>query len=297
MNDTPDDAPPQARIVRSRRWTWAWIVPLAVLAVLVALGVQAARERPLTIRIRFPEGEGLRPGDPVACKGVQVGEVAQVRLAADAQAVLVQIELARSAESLAVEGTRFWIVHPEVSLRGVSGLDTLLGPRTIGVEPGPLGGPRTTSFVGLDRAPPLAAPTDGSLLLTLRSARRWSLSPGTPITYRDIPVGQVLDSRLAEDATGVDITVAIEPAYAVLVRDNSRFFNASGVTAEVGFSGITFRADTLESVITGGIALATPNKPGQRVANGHNFELAERAESEWTEWKPQIPLHESPNGG
>jgi paraquat-inducible protein B len=293
MTDSPDPNPPTARIVRTRRWSWAWLVPLAAVAGLLVLGVQASRERPIVITIRFVEGSGLRPGDPVACRGVQVGEVREVRLAADARSVVVEVALARSAATIAVEGTRFWVVRPEVSLRGVSGLDAILGPRTIAAEPGPPGAPHAASFTGLGTAPPLPEPTDGSLRLTLLTPRRGSLGPGSPVTYRDIRVGQVLSAALGADATAAELTVAIEPPYAVLVRENTRFFSTSGISADWRwFGGLDVRTDSLESVITGGIGLATPNKPGPRVAAGHTFELADTPDQDWLEWQPEIPMHE-----
>jgi paraquat-inducible protein B len=293
MHETTEPTPPEARIVAARRWSWAWLAPLGVLALLAVLGVQASRDRPLAITIRFAEGSGLRAGDPVSCKGVQVGEVRGVRLAADAQSVIVEVALARSAANIAVEGSRFWVVRPEVSLRGVSGLDAILGPRTIAADPGPAASARTTSFFGLDDAPPLPEPTDGSLLLTLRALRRASLGPGSPVTYRDIRVGQVLHAQLAGDATVVELTLAIEPAYAPLIRDNTRFFNTSGITADWRwFGGLDVRTDSLESVITGGIGLATPSKPGAPVGNGQVFDLADEPEADWLRWQPQIPLGE-----
>lgn len=289
----PSEQPPAARIERTRRWSWAWLLPLAVVGVLIALALQASAERPVPITVRFAEGFGLRPGDPVACKGVQVGEVRDVRLTADAQSVLVEIALDRSAEPIAVEGTRLWVVRPEVSLRRVSGLDAIFGPRTIAIEPGPITATPKTSFDGLSEAPPLPDPTDGSLLLVLSAERRGSLSPGTPVTYRDVRVGQVLAYELAGNATAAEITIAVEPQYAALVRDNTRFFNTSGITADWGiFKGLDVRTDSLESVVTGAIGFATPKKPGARVGQGHAFELAPTADSDWLEWAPEIPLRD-----
>lgn len=286
------ETPPAARIVPTRRWSWTWLIPLAVLAVLITLGVQASRERPIRLTVRFAEGSGLRPGDPVSCRSVQVGEVSDVRLAADAKSVIVGVDLARSAATLAVEGSRFWVVRPEVSLRGVSGLDALLGPRSIAVEPGPLDAPRVSTFTGLDTAPPLPNPADGSLVLTLRAARRGSLGPGALVTYRDVRVGQVLHYALSDDSTAVKLTIAIEPGYAALIRENTRFFNTSGITADWGiFSGLDVHTDSLESVVAGGIGLATPNKPGARVGAAHTFDLEPVADEDWLKWEPEIPLH------
>ncbi|HZW10901.1 MAG TPA: MlaD family protein [Phycisphaerales bacterium] len=290
-----EESVPEARIARVRRWSWVWLVPLAVIGAMVALGVQASKERPVRIAVRFAEGSGLRPGDPVTCRGVQIGEVREVRLANDAASVVASVDLSPDAAGVAVEGTLFWVVRPEVSLRRVSGLDALFGPRSIAVEPGPAGGERESVFDGLASAPPLPVAADGSLVVVVRAARRNSLGPGSPVTYRDVEVGRVVGYQLADDAASVELALTIEPAYAPLVRENSRFFNVSGISADWGiFKGLDVRTDSLESVVLGGIGFATPEKPGDPVVSGHAFELADAPEDSWLEWQPRIPL---PSGG
>jgi paraquat-inducible protein B len=222
---------------------------------------------------------------------VQIGEVREVRLASDAASVVVDIGLAPDAAGVAVEGTLFWVVRPEVSLRRVSGLDALFGPRSIAAEPGPAEGARESVFEGLASAPPLPAPSDGSLVVVVRAARRNSLEAGSPVTYRDVQVGQVVGYQLAEDATSVELALTIEPRYAPLVRDNTRFFNISGISADWGiFSGLAVRTDSLESVVLGGIGFATPEKLGEPVVSGHAFDLADAPEDSWLKWQPRVPV-------
>ena len=285
--------PPAAIVLAPRRWSWAWLVPLGVLVTILAIALQAARERPIGVEVRFVEGSGLRAGDPVTCRGVQIGVVREVRLAPDASGVVARLDLSRDAAGVAVEGSRFWIVRPEVSLRGVSGLDSLLGPRCVSVSPGEAGSARQTRFDGLERIP-VDAPGPDSLRITLRAPRRGSLSPGSPVLYRDVPVGRIFEARLAPDARGVELVAGIEPRYAALVRDNSRFFNVSGISADWGiFGGLSLRTDSLESVVAGGVGFATPDKPGAPALEGHAFDLAEAPEESWLKWRPAIPL-ESP---
>lgn len=284
---------PSARVVKRRGWwSWAWLAPALALIMVAALGYQAISQRGLPILLAFSNGRGIAAGDPVNCRGVQVGVVERVRLDASREGVVVHVRLYPDAESLASEGTRFWIVRPEVSLKGVTGLDALLGPRYIDVAPARPGQPRRTQFQGLESPPPIGELRPGTLELVLRATRRGSVTVGSPVTYRDIRVGQVLDLHLSPEATRVEIAVGIDPRYVPLVRDNSRFWNASGVGVDFGlFGGLTFRADSLESILTGGIAFATPDKKmGAVVANGHSFDLATDADPDWLGWEPAIPL-------
>ncbi len=129
----------------------------------------------------------------------------------------------------------------------------------------------------------------------LTAPRVGSIGAGAPVLFRDLPVGVVRGVRLAEDASGVEVSIAIDPAYAVLVRANSRFWLASGVGVDWGlFSGLSVRADSLGALIEGAIAFATPDRPGERVAAGHAFELEAAPEDKWLEWDPTIPLRERP---
>jgi len=285
---------PEARLVPRRAWaSWAWIAPMLALLVVGALAYEAVRQRGLPITITFTNGRGLSANDPVNCLGVQVGVVEKVRLAEDRNGVVAVVRLYPDGESLAAEGTRFWIVRPEVSLRGVTGLDALLGPRYVEVAPPPVDAPRRTAFDGLESPPRISDLATGTLEIILMSSRRGSITIGSPVTYRDIRVGSVLEVRLGVDSNRVEIIAGIEPPYMALVRDNSRFWNASGVGVNFGiFGGLTLRADSLEAVLTGGIAFATPSKKtGEPVSHGHQFDLAPEVNPEWLSWDPVIPLN------
>jgi paraquat-inducible protein B len=266
--------------------------------VLAILGVgwyfwrEATRERGPEITITFPTADGLDPGAELRHRGVTVGVVRTIGLADGMDAVTVTAELAPPSAGLAVEGTRFWIVRPEVSLSRVAGLETIFGPRYIGVRPGPAGGTPAVAFDGLPSPPRLEArPDSDALTLVLRAPRAGAIGPGAPVLFRDVPVGVVRGVRLAEDAAAVEVSAAIDPAYATLVRTNSRFWLASGVGVDWGlFSGLSVRADSLDALIDGAVAFATPDRPGERVANGHGFELEPSPEDKWLGWDPAIPL-------
>jgi hypothetical protein len=76
------------------------------------------------------------------------------------------------------------------------------------------------------------------LSLVLSAARRGSLKPGVPVTYREITVGKVTGYELGQTADRVLVHILIEPKYAPLVRSGSRFWNTSGVGFDIGlFNG------------------------------------------------------------
>lgn len=288
--------PPQTEIVRAKRriWSWAWLVPLFALAAVAVLLYQVQAQRGTVISIRFQNGDGLRAGDPVTFRGVRVGEVRTIALDKGLGAVVVTAELARDASGLAVEGSRFWIVRPEVSLTRVSGLDTLLGPRYIGAEPG--AGLPASTFAGLDHAPDESrgAVTPG-IEFVIQAPRLGSLGIGSAITYRGVKVGSVTAFVLSPDARFVNLTASIDPPYQNLVRANSKFWDAGRIGLDWGIlSGVTVKAGSLETFLAGGIAFATPNKPGDPVEPGHRFTLEPKADDDWLQWSPDLTAHPPP---
>lgn len=274
-------APPHAR-----RNPWPWLLPLAALIAAAVLGYQALAQRGPTVHIEFVSGEGLGVGDPVVFRGVRVGEVSRVELAPGLATVRVAARLRRDAAGLAVAGSQFWIVRPEISAGRVQGLDALLGPRYIECAPG--GGAKARSFTGLPTAPGKTIPGVGALTLIIEAADRSSLAVDSPVTYRGIRVGAVRAVALAPDARTVEVTAAIDPAYRHLVRSNSRFWNAGGIGVDWGMGGVSFKTPSLETAISGGIAFATPTKPGDPAQDNARFTLSEKPESDWLKWNPEL---------
>eukprot|EP01132_Coremiostelium_polycephalum_P020312 gene20312-24128_t len=148
------------------------------------------------------------------------------------------------------------------------------------------------SFVALDK-PPEAVHQEEGLSLVLSAARRGSLKEGVPVTYREVTVGKVTGYELGQTADRVLVHILIEPKYAPLVRSGSRFWNTSGFGLDFGlFKGATVRTESLETLVAGGIAFATPD--GERMGNAarpqQTFPLFDKFEDEWLTWAPKIPL-------
>lgn len=303
----PAPSVPSSVITVARRSPrWPWVIPVLALLACALLLYQVRTESGRIVRVHFHFGDGIQTNDPVTYRGVQVGHVRSVTISPDLASVIVAAELRPDAGSLAVQGSQFWIVRPEVSLTRVSGLETLLGPRHLEVEPGPPNSRPVAEFNGLDRAPPRIGRTfvsgtgqqtsenaggvsPAGLELSLQAGRLGSITAASPVLFRGIHVGAVTAVRLAEDARTVDLTVVIEPQYARLVRGNTRFWNAGGLGLDFGLiRGLTVNAKSLESILTGGIEFATPNKPGGPAEPGHRFKLEDEAEKAWLEWAPAL---------
>ena len=282
---------PKAQVGKGHLNWLLWLIPIAA-AFLCAwfVGEDIIFAGP-TVTIYFENADGLQEHNSLLeYRGATIGEVGILKLTKDRQRVAVKVQLDASAANIARQGSVFWIVRPEVKLGALSGLQTIVSGNYITVEPG--NGERTNQFIGAETAPikPVQA-----LDIRLLAPKLGSLQPLSPIFYRDIQVGEVLDCRLSDDAREVVIHARIDGEYAPLVRLNSKFWNAGGINIHVGlFSGASISAESAQTLISGGIAFATPPDFQAAATNGFAFLLNDKAADEWVQWSPAIPLYAVP---
>ena len=129
---TISDRSPASQTLRSNA-SRLWILTAVCLIIAIVLFASANRRRGTEITVRFDQGHGIKAGDMLRHRGIEVGEVAVVKLDPDLGKINVQILLEPAAAGLAREGSRFWIERPRLSLARVSGLETVVGAKYLGV--------------------------------------------------------------------------------------------------------------------------------------------------------------------
>jgi paraquat-inducible protein B len=244
------------------------------------------------VTIKVDRADGLHSGTAVRFKGLDVGKVEDVDLSDDLQSVLLTARITEVPERIARVGSQFWVVKPELGLIKTSNLETLVTGQYIEVQPASKNLGPQKNFVALAN-PPEIAKEEAGLSLVLSAARRGSLKIGVPVTYREVTVGKVTSYELGQTADRVLVHILIEPKYAPLVRSGTRFWNTSGFGFDYGlFKGATVRTESLETLIQGGIAFATPDgeRMGSPARAEQTFPLFDKFEDEWLTWAPKISL-------
>jgi paraquat-inducible protein B len=283
-------ASPTPKLSRAPAFPLIWVVPLIAIAIGGWMGFRELHNRGPEITIDFADGSGVEAGKTVLeYKGVTAGTVESVRLRKGLDGVTVRLRLHKSAAALANVGARFWIVHPEIGFSGVRGLDTLVTGVRLTVLPG--SGPPEEHFIGLEK-PPAPDVTDRGRTFILQSDRVGSLTTGAAVFYREFKVGTVETSHLSDDATAVLIRIHLDAPYADLVRTSTKFWNAGGFNFKVSlFGGAVLKDTSLESLVTGGVAFATPDGPLAPAApNNAEFTLSAEPDKEWLKWSPRIAI-------
>jgi len=252
-----------------------WLLPFIALLIGGWLIFKAVSEAPIEITIAFDRGEGIEAGKTeVHYEGIKVGVVTSVIIQADKTGIIARLDMDRGAADALRENTQFWLVKPEVSLSGISGIGTVLSGNYITARVGD--GAFTDSFVALSSPPPKSE-SDPGLHLSLKAKDLGSITVGSPIIYKKFTIGDVQAYRLSEDGNAVSIDVFIKPEYVHLVRSTSRFWNASGISIKGGLTSFDVRTESIAALIKGGIGL-TPvleSEAGPLAANGEEFELYE----------------------
>jgi paraquat-inducible protein B len=253
---------------------------------------EEALQKGAIVTIKIDRADGLRVGTPIRFKGLDVGKVEDVDLSDDLQSVLLTARITEVPERIARMGSQFWVVKPELGLMKTSNLETLVTGQYLEVQPAAKNLGPQKNFTALNQ-PPESAVSEAGLSLVLSAARRGSLKAGVPVTYREVTVGKVTGYELGQTGDRVLIRILIEPKYAPLVRSGSRFWNTSGFGMDIGlFKGATVRTESLETLIQGGVAFATPD--GERMGNParpeQTFPLFDKYEEEWLIWAPKISL-------
>jgi paraquat-inducible protein B len=243
--------------LRRRRPSLVWLIPLVAAVIGAWIALKAYSENGPTIVITFQSAEGLEAGQTrIKHKDVEVGRVTAINLSPDFGHVEVTAELKRDAYAQVSENTRFWVVRARVSTNGVSGLGTLLSGAYIGMDPGPHG-KSMREFKGLEAAPILTPSMPGTMV-ELRAEKLGSLNIGSPVTFRQIHVGEVEGFDLDPEGRSVLIKIQVNAPYHRLIHRDTRFYDSGGVDLSLDANGVRLHSDSLVQLFLGGIAFENP---------------------------------------
>lgn len=236
--------------------------------------------------ISFPRGRGLRVGQTrLTYLGFPVGMVTDIK-PVDGR-VQVTARFNPGFDFLRLAGSTFWFVEPEISLKGVSGLETLITGVSIECSPG-RGSTFATNFTGwVPKGENFETESSEFGRKFRLVSRATATGEGAAVLYRDLQVGVVLDKNLSKDGQAVELIIGVQSEYAHLVRQNSVFWDQRGLRGSIGFFNINLQAAFPLPIGNGGgaIAFGTPDKPGPEAPANAVFTLYDKPQREWKKWK------------
>ncbi|MBD3626342.1 MAG: MCE family protein, partial [Rhodobacteraceae bacterium] len=250
-----------------------WLVPLGAVAISVLVAWNNYSSRGPVIQIGFENASGVVAKETVLrYRDVSVGLVEDVQFAAGLKNVIVSVRLEPEVAPYVDADSQFWVVRPQVTSRGVSGLETVISGVYIEGVWDTDAGQSQTSFTGLDQ-PPTARSDQEGMTIVLRSRGGEGLAEDTPVLYRGIEVGRVGRPELSADGQSVIAEAFIRSPYAQHVTSATRFWNSSGFRLTFGPGGAQLDVSSLASLVAGGVSFDTVINEAAPIDTGAVLEL------------------------
>ena len=257
-NSTPKiDAQPYPPVIKKpTRFSVIWLLPIIALIICLGLAWNTHQNNNLEITLQVPNAKGIIAGKThLMYKGIIVGRVNNIHAANDLKKVDITLRVNDKFKSWLTDKTEFWIVKPKVSISGVTDLEALVSGNYIAMLPNKKGKP-TLNFTALSK-PPSEKDLPG-LHISLIADKLHSVTTGSPVYFNQIDVGKVIGYSLQPETHSIKINLVIQPEYEKLVHHNSRFWSASGFDLSANLKGIKVHAESLTTLVKGGIAFYTP---------------------------------------
>ena len=273
-----DPSPGEMEVQPPRRAFWRnlspiWIVPILALAVAIGVAWRSYSDRGALIEISFQNAAGIAPGETsIRFRDVVIGTVEKVAFTSDLSSVIVSARISDVVAQTLPVSAQFWVVRPEVSARGISGLSTVLSGVYIQAIWNPTEGAGATGFTGLE-APPLVESGRAGALVTIRAADGNMLSGGAPVFYRGIEVGKIEQPELTEGGTGVTVNAFIDAPNDKRLTTATRFWDMSGFSISLGAQGLALNVGSLAALVGGGLAFDNVFSGGEPVPKDFVFDL------------------------
>ena len=120
-------ADPKIEPAPARRLPLVWLAPLAAVVVALFLLWREYEARGPLIEVVFPSADGVTAGETaLRYRSVDVGRVESLSFTDDLSRVVAKIRVSPDVAPFIDADARFWVVRPEVSARGISGLETVI---------------------------------------------------------------------------------------------------------------------------------------------------------------------------
>lgn len=143
--------PPKRRWLRNL--SAVWLIPILALIVSIGIAWQSYANRGVLIEIKFENAAGVKAGETtLQYRNVIVGHVEKLGFTDDLESVVVSVRVNNEVVPYLTSSAQFWIVQPEVSTKGITGLNTVLSGVYIEGSWDRTPGKTQTSFKGLARA-------------------------------------------------------------------------------------------------------------------------------------------------
>ena len=277
MNDTQT---PDATIKPVKTVSTIWFIPAIAIFIGCWMIYYQWSNEGTEVTIHFLTAEGMEAEKTkIKSRNVDIGEVSSIELNQNGNGVIVTAKIKKSAEQFLLADSKFWVVSPQISHTGVSGLSTLISGVYIEISPGKSDEERYV-FDALN-SPPLTPSGTPGLHITLNSNDQFAYKKGDPIIYKGLTVGQFEDIYFNFEERVVYYNAFIKAPYHQLITSNTKFWDVSGLQLDLNADGISVKTGNFETMLTNGATFGIPKgmSIGEKIGERSYFDIYESYEA------------------
>lgn len=263
-----------AEIQAVRKVSKLWFLPVIALLIGAWMIYYQVSNKGSLIKIHFVSAQGIEAGKTkIKFLNVNIGDVKKVELNEEGDDVIVTARISKAAEKLLVKDSQFWVVSPNVSLDGISGLSTLISGVYIQLSRG-VSKVYEETFYALESPPVTPLGTPG-LHITLNSNDQFAYEKGDPITYKGLTVGQFEDIYFNFKERVVYYNAFIKAPYHELITTNTKFWDITGLNVSLEASGLSIETGNIQTLLSNGITFDIPEgmPAGKKVTGRYHFDI------------------------
>ncbi|MDK9705456.1 MAG: MlaD family protein [Desulforhopalus sp.] len=212
---------------------------------------------PMTLTLASSE-DIVEGATKVMYRGLEAGFVKEIQINNDKdRTVTAHIMLDPRTELILRENTKFWLVKPEISAAGLNNMQLLLSGAHITFQPG--GGDFKDHFDILSDPPPQVPLRPGKTFV-LNADGPVSLSVKSPVYFKNIQVGEVVNVEIDKRGATIRTTVFIYQDSLKLLSKKSVFWLHSGLEVNGSLAdGVSLSTGPLAKMLQGGISFTSPD--------------------------------------
>ena len=236
-----------------------WLIPIISIIIAVIMLKDRYELKGKEFVLTIQNAKGLIPKtDTIIFKGIKVGKIESIKIDEDnlSQFKIYGV-MYKKYDFLLKKGTQFWKVSPEISLKGVKNLDTIITGSYIEILPPKKNKqelerlPSKYNFIALSH-PPLNGIT------TIIKTKDSSFGIGTILIYRGIQVGEIIDKELKKG--DIFYTALIYNKYKNILGKDTKFIPMKPLELKASLNGIKLTIPSIKNLITGAIKIETSIK-------------------------------------
>ncbi len=241
--------------------TSIWIVPLIAIVIALWLAFQYFSQLGEEIEIIFESNSGLKAGESeIRFRDVPIGAISKIILDENGKGIRVTARIKKEAVLYLNEDAKFWIVKPELSMGGISGLDTIISGTYIELY-SQKKKMNKSNFIGLEQP---FRPLEEGEYFHLSASSSYNLKKGTPVFFKSMKAGYVEYVVIGLDGQSVDVIIYIDKSYTPYIHTDTKFWAQSSVAIDYLNGQLNFNVAPLSNIISGGIEFSSTGEDADK---------------------------------